>query len=280
MQSVPRVLVDKFSQACAGPKVGFSAREITDYFTQYSNLVKPFDHYGINPTRYQLFIESVYALSPKQQYYALNDLTWREHPSKYQYPDESKRKDLRTQLHCFISPDPIGLSFSRIRKPPFREDWLTCQTRILTNPPAAITAARTMLETILKTIITEREGQPDDSGELGKLIKQAQDAVGFQRRDRQHEHQVLSGLANVINGLSALSNFAGDRHGLVQGQSIDDPSIASLCVNAAGTIALIFIDIHLLTKMNAPTVNQSFVSHGQTCLTTNKNISNGSCLLS
>jgi hypothetical protein len=250
MQAVPRTIVDKFSQVYAGERVGFSAREITEYFTKYSNLVRPFDHYGMNLTRTQLFVESVFALNPKQQYYALNDLTWYKHKSKYDYPNEEKRKALMEELHCFISPDPIGLCFSCVRETAFREDWVTCQGRILSNPAAAITAARTMLDTLLKTIVKERGGEPDDSGELGRLIKQAEDSIGFERKDRQPEHQIFSGLANVINGIATISNAAGDRHGLIAGQSIDDPRIASLCVNAAGTIGLAFIDLHLLTKKN------------------------------
>ena len=59
MHAIPRNLVDRFAEAFARNRIGFSAREITEYFSQYSNFVKPFDHYGINPTRKQLFIESV-----------------------------------------------------------------------------------------------------------------------------------------------------------------------------------------------------------------------------
>lgn len=246
MHSVPRTIVDKFAEAFAGERVGFSAREITEYFTQYSNLVKPFDHYGVNPTRKQLFIESVYALNPKQQYYALNDLTWNAYPSRYTYPSDAARTRLREQLHAFISPDPIGIRFSRVRETSFREDWAACISRLEISPASAITAARTLLETLLKTIISERGQQPDDTGELGRLVKQAQDCLGFDRRGGQAVHQVVSGLANVIQGLAALSNAAGDRHGLVRGQSIDDPGLAQLCVHASGTVGIAFIELHLL----------------------------------
>ncbi|MBZ4654501.1 MAG: hypothetical protein JG781_1858, partial [Peptococcaceae bacterium] len=78
MHPIPRTIVNKFAKAFAGRNVGFSAKEITDYFSSYSNLVKPYDHYGINPTREQLFIESVYFLTPKLQYYSLNDLAFYE----------------------------------------------------------------------------------------------------------------------------------------------------------------------------------------------------------
>lgn len=246
MHALPRNLVDRFAEAFGGKKVGFSAKEITDYFTKYSNLVKPYDHYGVNPTRKQLFIESLYALNPKQQYYALNDLTWNDKASKYDYPKEEDRIELREQLHTFISPDPVGIRFSQIRETAYREDWATCITRLEHDPASAITSARTLLETLLKTIITERGGEPDSSGELGKLMKQAQDSVGFERAKDQPTHQIIGGLVNVINGLSAISNSAGDRHGLVAGQSIDDPGLAQLAIHAAGTVGIAFIELHLL----------------------------------
>lgn len=248
MQPVPRNIVDKFGVAFAGAKVGFSAKEITEYFTRYSNLVKPYDHYGVNPTRVQLFVESVYALVPKHQYYALNDLTFIVHTSKYDYPSEAKRTELRNELHNYISTTPIGLTFSNIRETAFREDWVTCQSRIQTSPSAAITSSRTLLETLLKTIVSERGGTPETS-DLNRLIKQTEDILGFERGNQQAEHQVFAGLAGIINGLATISNIAGDRHGMIGGKSIEDPYLANLCVNAAGTIGLAFIEMHLFNKI-------------------------------
>lgn len=249
MHAVPRAIVDRFAQAFAGERVGFSAKEVTNYFVRYSNRVKPHDHYGVNPTRKQLFIESAYALAPKQQYFALNDLTWNIYPSRYDYPDEAARATLRVELHTFISPDPIGIRFSSVRESSYREDWVTCLSRLELDPASAITAARTLLETLLKTIITERGEQPDESGELGRLLRQAQDTLDFDRREDQATHQILSGFSNVVQGLAALSNEAGDRHGLVRGQSIDDPGLAQLCVHVAGTVGIALIELHLFGRM-------------------------------
>lgn len=248
MQPLHRNLVDQYAYLYAGNKTGFSAKEITEYFTKYSNNVKPYDHYGINPTRKQLFIESLYSLSPKQQYYALNDLTWNEYESRYRYPDGHERYRLREQLHSTISPDPIGMNFSKIKEKEFREDWMACQTRVEVNPAAAITSARTLLETLLKTIINERGDKPDKSGELGKLLKQCLKCVSFIENDDQSVKKILNGLTNIINGLASISNKAGDRHGLVDGQAIDDPGLGWLCVNAAGTVGLVLIELHLFNR--------------------------------
>jgi len=248
MQPIPRTLADKFAKAFADQKVGFSAKEITDYFTKYSNLVRPYDHYGMNPTRLQLFIDAVYALPPKQQYYALNDLSFIEYKSKYAYPSEAVRLKLREELHTFISPTPIGLGYSKVRETAFREDWVVAQSRVYTNPAAAITAGRTMLETLLKTIVTERGQTPHGDGNLSKLMKQAENVLGFDSATQQEEHMVFTGLASVINGIATLSNDAGDRHGTISGKSIDDPYFANLVINAAGTLGLAFIEMHMFNQ--------------------------------
>lgn len=156
IEYIPRAIADRFANAFAGSRKGFSARQISEHFCRYSNLVKHLDDYAFTPTRSDLFIESLYSLEPQQQYYALNDLAVREYESQYPYPSKDTRTNLKEQLHTVISPNPIGLSFSTISEASFRIDWIEANRRIPIDPPGAITAARTLLETTLKTIIQER----------------------------------------------------------------------------------------------------------------------------
>lgn len=249
MDYIPRELANQFATAFAGERRGFSGRQITDYFGGYSNLVKPYDHYGFTPKRSDLFIEALYSLQPKQQYYAINDLLWFERESKYDYPTEALRIELREKLHSFISTEPIGLAFSKIESAAIREDWMEAYGRILSDPPGAITAGRTLLETTLKTIINDRGHDPDKSGKLMRLVKQAEDVLGFSRAEQQAEHEVLGGLASVSNGIATLANEAGDRHGTIMGIEINDKSVVQLCVNACGVLAMTFLDMHLLSPM-------------------------------
>jgi hypothetical protein len=248
LEYIPRALAERFAALYAGNQKGFSAREISDYFLRYSNLVKHVDYYGANPTRFDLFLDSLYSLESKQQYYALNDLSFFEYPSKYRYPSADERENLRSDLHTFISPNPIGLSISRLRETAYRADWIEASRRIPVDPPGAITAARTMLETTLKTILSERRERDESGGDLGRLVRQTERILGIKPREQSAEHQILTGLASVIAGVAALSNEAGDRHGTIGGASIDDPTLAELCVNACGTIGILFVELHLLNK--------------------------------
>jgi len=247
MQAAPRKIVDQFADEYAGKEKGFSAKEITQYFSNYSNMVKPYEHYGFKPTRREFFIDSLYALLPKEQYYTLTDLCLNPPKMKYAIPNEETRSALNTSLHSFLNKIPIGLCYSELREHIYREDWFTAYNRIKSNPAAAITAARTLLETVFKTIISDRKETPDDPSKLSKLLKQTQKLLNFDKAKLQEEHKILNGLTNIINGVAGLSNKAGDRHGLIKGMSIDDPCIANTVVNACGTVGLFFIELHLFT---------------------------------
>lgn len=246
MRAVPREIAQRFAIEFAGNRVGFSGREITDYLSRYSNAVKPYDHYGFTPKREELFVEALYSLLPKEQYYALTDLCLDPPPMRYAVPSEEVREDLLNQLHSHLNVEPIGMRFSTLREHTFREDWITAYGRVIASPAAAITAARTLIETAFKTIIDERGVEPDRSGDLCRLLRQVEDVLKFNRAENQEEHRILNGLTNIINGVAGLSNQAGDRHGLVGGEGIDNPAIATLVVNASGTVALFFIERHLL----------------------------------
>ena len=114
MQPVPRVIIDAFAAAFAGikPNAGFSAQEISDYFCGHSALVRPFEHYGMKPTRKELFVESVHSLTPETQYCALHQLAASAHPSKYAYPTRAAR--VICKLGC-TPAWPSSLSDLRIR---------------------------------------------------------------------------------------------------------------------------------------------------------------------
>lgn len=80
----------------------------------------------------------------------------------------------------------------------------------------AITNARTLVEAFLKEIISKSgEEAPKWDGNLIKLYKAATKVLNLDPSKEGLEEifkQMLSGLISVINGFSALSNEASDRH--------------------------------------------------------------------
>lgn len=250
MEQINSVVVNKFALNFAGDGIGFSAKEIIDFFSDYSQNIKPLNLYIFRPKRSELFEEAVFQLKPKEQYYALVELASCEHASKNPYPSKAVRKKLLEELHSSVSPDPLGIQISQLKEIEYRRAWLKSINRVNVNTSASITSARTMLETVFKTIIKERGESPDNSGNLGKLLKQAELILNFNKAKFPSEHQILKGFISIINGVSSVSNNAGDRHGNVMGIELDNPLIANLIINSVGTICITFIELHLLTPIN------------------------------
>jgi len=81
---------------------------------------------------------------------------------------------------------------------------------------------------------------------LDRLFKQTTESLGIKSSEgaAQGTYQVVNGLVQCVNGLAAVSNLGGDRHGLVGGATITDHSLAGLVVHAAGTVSLFIVQTH------------------------------------
>jgi len=178
MQEVPREIVDQFAVPFSKGRQGLSGKQLYAFFSLYSSLVKPIEVYHpIRPLKVDYFVECLYKLPPNLQYAALTDLC-KEPPAAPALPNEAMRMRLLQRLHSHLGVNTVGITYSRLSQRIFRESWLTAHSRIANSPSAAITAARTLLETTLKTIIDERGAQTDNSGNLGRLLNQALTGCG------------------------------------------------------------------------------------------------------
>ena len=120
-----------------------------------------------------------------------------------------------------------------------QECWQKALERRATDPEGAITASRSLLETVCKHIL-DGENQPyGDSPELPKLY--AQVAKQLNLSPSQHTEQVfkqiLGGCHSVVEGLGALRNRHGDAHGKSGAAVKPAARHAELAVNLAGTMA-------------------------------------------
>ena len=113
----------------------------------------------------------------------------------------------------------------------------------------AITNARSLLEAVLTEIESDLdEKAPKYDGDLPKLYKRVQKLLNLDpsRPDiDQPLKQVLSGLVNIVQGLSGISNKMGDRHVRTYKPSRRH---AMLVCNAAKSIANYKFDTHAYNK--------------------------------
>lgn len=140
----------------------------------------------------------------------------------------------------------VTLAATRLNAESVSEAWSRALDRRDTHPDGAITMARTLLESTLKTILDDREVEYKSDADLPQLYK----AVAKERNLSAGEHteqafkQILGGCNSVVIGLGSLRNKAGDAHGSGRTSYRPAPRHAALAVNLAGSMALFLIETH------------------------------------
>jgi hypothetical protein len=116
--------------------------------------------------------------------------------------------------------------------------WQKALDRREADPEGAITAARTLLETVCKHVLDDVGAPYPDDADLPKLWALAAEQLNL----APHQHQegvfkaILGNCQSVVNNLGAIRNRVGDAHG--QGRRPVKPKArhAELAVNLAGTM--------------------------------------------
>jgi hypothetical protein len=135
---------------------------------------------------------------------------------------------------------------SRLDAESVRDAWTRALERRDSHPEGAITMARTLLESTLKTILDDRAVVYDDAGDLPALYKAVSAKLGLAPGSYPEPSfkQILGGCHSVVVGLGSLLNKAGDAHGSGRQVYRPAPRHAALAVNLAGSMALFLIETH------------------------------------
>jgi hypothetical protein len=125
--------------------------------------------------------------------------------------------------------------------------WNKALRRAVDDPEGAITAARSLLESVCKHILDE--GGEDDvpygpSEDLPKLYRLVSEKLALAPSQHTEEvfKRVLGGCSSVVEGLGSLRNKIGDAHGQGKRPVRVAPRHAHLAVNLAGTMAMFLIE--------------------------------------
>jgi hypothetical protein len=125
--------------------------------------------------------------------------------------------------------------------------WDKAVSRRATDPEGAITAARSLLESVCKTILEDiGETYDDRKDDLPKLYSRVSKALKLAPSDQTEDQfkAILGGCTTVVNGLGSIRNRASDAHG--QGRKSYRPASrhAALAVNLAGSMALFLMETY------------------------------------
>lgn len=121
--------------------------------------------------------------------------------------------------------------------------WQKALDRRSSDPEGAITAAKTLLETVCKHVIDEAAGSYGPNDDLPKLYNTA--ATCLNLSPSQHAEplfkSILGNCQSIVGNLAGLRNKLGDSHG--QGKRHVKPQArhAELAVNLAGSMAMFLV---------------------------------------
>lgn len=120
--------------------------------------------------------------------------------------------------------------------------WQKALDRRVDDPEGAITAARSLVETVCKYILDDL-GIDSSNHDLPKLWALVAEQLNL--APHQHEEAVfkaiLGNCQSVVNGLGTMRNRIGDSHGKGRHAVKPKPRHAELAVNLAGTMASFLI---------------------------------------
>jgi hypothetical protein len=146
------------------------------------------------------------------------------------------------KLRQMLGHSPIQMPSSVAEKGDTRfisEAWSKALDRRHNDPDGAITAARTLLESVCKHILDERHVEYGDNADLPKLygLTSKELNVAPSQHTEDAFKKILGGAHSVVDGLANLRNRLGDAHG--QGKRPVKPLSrhADLAVNMAGSMA-------------------------------------------
>jgi Abortive infection C-terminus len=163
------------------------------------------------------------------------DLIWQAFRPTF----EAVEKGLTGPVHAVASETLAKLDAQHVA-----DTWHKVMTRIGDDPEGAITAARTLVESVCKLILDHLSISYDNDGDLGKLFKTTARSLklAVDQHDEQVFKQILTGMGSVVSGFASLRNSLGDAHGKGKKPVRPAPRHAQLVVNIAGTMATFLVD--------------------------------------
>ena len=156
----------------------------------------------------------------------------------YHGPPSKKDRDELTTL-LWETPVNVVSRTAKIDGQFIAETWRKALERRHADPDGAITAARTLLETVCKHILDDAGVPYTDRDDLPKLYGTAAKELNLAPSQHTEEvfRKILGGAHAVVDGLANLRNRLGDAHGQGKRPVEPAPRHAEFAVNTAGSLA-------------------------------------------
>jgi Abortive infection C-terminus len=172
---------------------------------------------GGAPSRHQIFEDCIARFDPERQRQIIGELLDYRGPLKHGAPDPQDVETVRAWLGEGRAPVAavVAAAADTLNWASVNRDWQRALERVAAEPAAAITAARSLLESVCIHILRERDLVARRDGDLQALYRDAARMLSV-APDQHTEpilRQVLGGCATIANGMAGMRNALGDAHG-------------------------------------------------------------------
>lgn len=122
--------------------------------------------------------------------------------------------------------------------------WQKARDRRLDDPEGAITLARTLLETVCKTLLDENEIVYSDKDDLPRLYRLTGELLNLAPDQHTEEafRRILGGCTSIVEGLGTLRNKISDAHGHGRRKVRPQARHAQLAVSLSGAMATFLVE--------------------------------------
>ena len=138
----------------------------------------------------------------------------------------------------------VSAMLAKVDSVHIQEAWSKALERRTADPDGAITAARSLLETVCKHILDEEQVPYGQNPDLPKLYGTLAKHLNLAPSQHSEEafKRILGGCHSVVDGLGNLRNLLSDAHGKSKASVKPAPRHAELAVNLSGTMALFLVE--------------------------------------
>lgn len=133
--------------------------------------------------------------------------------------------------------------------------WKKALARKANDPDGAITAARSMLESACKHVLTDKGVEFKPKAKLPNLFSNTLDALKLLPSQQTDEEirKVMGNCQSIVSGLALIRNDIGDAHGKIAGENVADSVHAEFVVNLAASVAMLILGKYSKQQDNVTT---------------------------
>ena len=150
---------------------------------------------------------------------------------------------LRGKTESSPSDAEIQKILSNVDVPYIKSAWEKAIDRRVKDPDGALTAARTLIETVCKHILTKLSIEFSENDDINKLYSQTSKALEIsvsQNIDKESK-KVFGNINAIVSGVAFFRNKLGDAHGQNEKNELLLNELGELSVNLAGSICTFLI---------------------------------------